>query len=243
MTYPKFKNKHLYEALFGPKDSAKYRVRPKNIPHKYILVYSDSALNYIKKKYKPKATNIFDSFTINICKGVGFVQIIGIGSPTASFILEGLIALGGRKFINIGTAGGLISEGVFLCIKALRDEGTSYHYIPHGHYSYPNKELTRKLGEAMKKQGINYKTGITWTIDAPYRETKKEIEHYSRIGVATVEMEASALFAVAQYRKVKITAAFVVSDILGKKWEPKFHKLDVKKTLNKLIDSAVDCLS
>ena len=55
-------------------------------------------------------------------------------------------------------------------------------------------------------------------------------------------MEASALFTVAKFRKVKIAAAFVVSDLLDKKWLPNFHRFDVKKTQNKLIDSAVECL-
>ena len=55
-------------------------------------------------------------------------------------------------------------------------------------------------------------------------------------------MEASALFAVAQYRKVKIASTFVVSDILGKKWEPNFHRFDVKRAQNKMIDAAVNCL-
>ena len=86
----------------------------------------------------------------------------------------------------------------------------------------------------LKKKGLQFFRGVTWTIDAPYRETKAELQHYKKLGISTVEMEASAMFAVAKYRKVKIASAFVVSDILGTKWVPKFHKLDVKRTLNKL---------
>ena len=55
-------------------------------------------------------------------------------------------------------------------------------------------------------------------------------------------MEISALFVVAKYRKVKIANAFVVSDILGKTWEPKFHEFNIKRALNKLLDAAVECL-
>jgi uridine phosphorylase len=167
----------------------------------------------------------------------------GIGSPNAVTVIEELIALGGKFFINRGYAGGLQNEGVFLCQKALRDEGTSYHYIKDGQYIYPDKKLTKKLEKSLKKQNLNYKKGITWTIDAPYRETKAEITHYKKQGISTVEMEASALFAVAKYRKVKIASAFVVSDTLGEKWEPKFHHRKVKESLNKLFDAAVDCLT
>ena len=166
----------------------------------------------------------------------------GIGCPHVTVVLETLIALGGKIFLNIGIAGGLHHDGIFLCQKALRDEGTSYHYIAHGHFSYPDEKLTRKLGRVMEKQRLKYFNGITWTIDAPYRETRAEVEKYSKKGISTVEMEASAIFAVAKLRKVKIASAFVVSDILGKNWEPKFHKFDVKRALNKLLDAAVECL-
>ena len=167
----------------------------------------------------------------------------GIGSPNAATVFEELIALGGKKFLNIGTAGGLHHEGIFLCNKALRDEGTSYHYIPHGKFTHPDKKLTEKLGKAIENKGLEYFEGTTWTIDAPYRETKAEIEHYAKKGISTVEMEASALFAVAKCRKVKIASAFVVSDVLGKKWKPKFNHHKIKKSLNLLFDAAINCLS
>lgn len=150
--------------------------------------------------------------------------------------------MGGKEFLNIGTAGGLKSQGVFLCTKALRDEGTSSHYAAHEPFSYPDKELTNAFRKTLIEKKLNPVDAATWTIDAPYRETKAEITHYRNENIATVEMEASALFAVAKYRKVKIASAFVVSDILGEKWDPQFHKLNLKVTLNKLIDAGVACL-
>lgn len=243
MSFPKFKNKHLEKALFEPQDFINYKKFSKRkLPKKYIITYQTSALNYFKRKYHPKKIEIYSLLTIYRYKDIGFIKMKGVGSPHSAGILEELIALGGKEFLNIGTAGGLQHEGIFLCNKALRDEGTSYHYIPHGDYSHPDKSLTKKLGKAIEKQGLEYYRGTTWTTDAPYRETKAEIQKYKKQGIATVEMEASALFTVAKYRKVKIASAFVVSDILGEKWEPKFHKLDMKRTLHKLIDAAVKCL-
>ena len=243
MTYPKFKGKHLHGAHFSPSDFLKYRCGSvKGLPKKYIITYQPSALRYFKRKYKPKKRELYPLLTIYAHKDIGLLKMTGIGSPNAAAVFEELIALGGKTFLNIGTAGGLHNGGIFLCTKALRDEGTSYHYLPHGHYSYPDKGLTKKFEGFVKKQGLSYKEGTTWTIDAPYRETKSEIEHYAKKGISTVEMEASALFAVAKYRKVKIAAAFVVSDILGKKWEPKFHEFDTVKAQNRLIDAAVECL-
>ncbi len=242
MSYPKFKNKHMEISLFSPKDYIKYKKFPKNLPKKYVITYQTSALNYIKRKYKLKKTRLYSLLTVYIHKNIGFVKMTGIGSPNAATVLEELIALGGRIFLNVGTAGGLHHEGVFLCTKALRDEGTSYHYLPKGNFTFPDEKLTERFGKCIEKAGLEFFSGTTWTIDAPYRETKAEVEKYSKKGIVTVEMEASALFAVAQYRKVKIASAFVVSDLLGKKWLPKFHRFNIKRTQNKLIDIAVDCL-
>lgn len=242
MTYPNFVNKHSEEALFHPSDFIKYRKWKGNFPKKYILTYQIKAKNYFVRKYKPKKIKLYSLLDIYVYKEVGFVRMTGIGSPNAVTILEELIALGGKEFLNIGTAGGLHNEGVFLCDKAIRDEGTSHHYLPHGDLAYPDKEFTDKLSKSLQKNGLAFETGTTWTIDAPYRETKAEVARYVKEGVKTVEMEASALFSVAKYRKVKIASAFVVSDLLGKKWLPKFHRFDVRKAQNKLIDSAVDCL-
>jgi uridine phosphorylase len=243
MTFPNFKDKHLEKSLFSPDDYIKYRKYPKNLPKKYIITYQTDILKYFKRKYNPKKIKLYSLLTIYKHRDIGFIKMTGIGSPNASTVFEELIALGGRTFLNIGTAGGLQSEGIFLCEKAIRDEGTSYHYIPHGNYSYPDRGLTEKLGRYITKAELDYKKSTTWTIDAPYRETRAEVEHYRKSGVSTVEMEASALFAVAKYRKVKIASAFVVSDLLVKEWEPKFHTFDLKKNLRKLFDSAVDCLS
>lgn len=244
--FPNLENKHLEKALFNPEDFVKYSGIKKAfksfLPKKYIIIYDAKLFQRMNRKYKFKSIGKILGKQIYYFNKIGVIYMRGIGSPHAVTTFEEAISLGGRIFINIGFAGGLQEPGFFLCEKALRDEGTSYHYIPHGRFSYPDKKLTNKLGKVMGKLGLSYERGSTWTIDAPYRETKKEIESYRKEGIATVEMEASALFAVAKVRKVKIASAFIVSDILGKKWEPNFHKIDVQKGLNKLFEAAVGCL-
>ncbi len=247
MTFPNYPAKHLEEALFSPEDFLKYKkLNKKDFPSKYVITYQAHALNYFRAKYAGKydLLKINSNLQVHYLRNqdIGFVKMTGIGAPHAVVVFEELIGLGGKKFINLGTAGGLQHEGVFLCDRAIRDEGTSSHYAAHEKYSYPDESLTKKYGEAIRNQGLTLEKATTWTIDAPYRETKTEVSHYKREGVATVEMEASALFAVAKLRRVKIASAFVVSDILGEKWEPKFHTLNVKSTQNKLIEAAFDCL-
>ncbi len=245
MPFPKFKNKHLEEALINPEDFGVYKKWGKNaFPKKIIITYQTSPWNYFKRKYRGKYEKItlYNSHEILKMGDVGFIKMRGIGAPNASTFMEEMIVGGAREFINMGTAGGLYQEGVFLCDRAIRDEGTSHHYLPDGTYSYPDSALTEKLGKYLERAGIDYQPGTTWTIDAPYRETMREIEHYKKKGVRTVEMEAAALFAVAKVRNVKIASMFAVSDVLGEKWDPKFHTMNLKKTLNKMVDVAITCL-
>ena len=246
MVFPKYRNKHLEEALFGAeevvRDISTRRNIPKNLPKDYILIYDKKLLTRLKRKYDLRYYGkIFSNCRIFEYNDIGLVKIDGVGSPHAVAVFEEIVAIGGKRFLNIGTAGGLQREGIFLCNKAIRDEGTSHHYIAHSQFAYPDVELTKKLGKSLESLGLKYEIAPSWTIDAPYRETKAEIAHYKKQGIATVEMEASALFAVAKLRKVKIASAFVVSDVLGKKWEPKFHHFNTKQGLNKLVEAAFNC--
>jgi uridine phosphorylase len=244
MVFPKFKNKFLEEALFSPEEFGMYKKWSKDkFPKKMIFCYQRSLLSYFKRKYKGKYEKIKISKSQEILKlgEIGFMKMNGIGAPHAATLMEELIAHGTREIINLGTAGGLSEPGVFLCNKAVRDEGTSHHYLPDSIYSYPDENLTKRLAKSLEELGINYKINPTWTIDAPYRETKREIFHYKKMGIKTVEMEAAALFAVAKIRKVKIASLFAVSDVLGEKWDPLFHKMDLKRILNRLVDASINC--
>ncbi|MBS3167625.1 nucleoside phosphorylase [Candidatus Woesearchaeota archaeon] len=247
MTYPNFKNKHLEKALINPESFTSWEkfkhLKIKNKPNKFIFIYYPYILNYFRRKYKPTKLKLYRLLTIYQYKNIGLIPLTGIGSPNAVVVFEEIFALGGKEYINIGSAGGLDGFGTFLCEAAVRDEGTSYHYEAHGKLSYPDEKLTEKFGEYIKKQGLNFKKTKTWTVDAPYRETINELHHYKKLGVKTVEMEASALFTVAKFRKVKMAAAFVVSDLLlPDKWNPAFDSKHVKQDLKKLLDAAVECL-
>ena len=244
MSFPVFENKHLEKALFSPEDLPQKKKLPKNLPKKCILVYSRHLMSYIKRRYKPKKIKEFlVGMDYYWYKDIAFVKMKGIGAPHAVTAFEELISLGTKTFLNIGIAGGMDDFGIYVCDKAVRDEGTSYHYSPHAKYSYPDEKLTKELEKVLVKNDVPYVKGPTWTIDAPYRETVTEVKHYISEGVKTVEMEASALFAVAKVRKVRIAAAFSVSDlVLPEKWDPHFDKKHIKVRLNKLLDSAVELL-
>lgn len=171
-----------------------------------------------------------------------------IGAPALAILVEELIVLGARRFVIVGTAGTLqrdvkIGQAV-LCDGAIRDEGVSYHYLDDDSPAEPSAVLSSLLAETMKVGGPPFIEGRTWTIDAPYRETIEEARHYRDQGVLTVEMEASALFAVATCRKVEAAALFAVSDLLDElDWSPSFGAEVTAETQISLLQSAVTTLA
>lgn len=159
-------------------------------------------------------------------------------------MLEELIAFGVKKFVSMGSAGTLQRSlkigDVVVCDKAIRDEGTSHHYLESSKFAFASEPLTARLEQVLVEKKVEFIKGPSWTVDSPYRETVAEARQYQSEGVLTVEMEASALFAVAQYRNVKVAAAFVVSDSLADlKWSPQFHDERKVKNLELLLECAV----
>jgi uridine phosphorylase len=178
---------------------------------------------------------------------VGVMASFGIGGPGVAAVVDTLAALGTRRFVNLGAAGGLQPGGkvgdLVVCDSAIRDEGLSHHYLPPAHFAYPSAELTRALAERLTRAGCTFSIGPTWTIDAPYCETVEELRHYRDAGVLTVEMEAAALFAVAAHRQLEAAAAFVLSDLLSEtEWAPDFGAPAIQDGLQLLVDAAIELI-
>lgn len=200
-------------------------------PKGIIFTFQPKLLNYIINHYAVKKVNhVFGEFYIleTNNKQVGITGNFGIGAPVTAILLEELSSFGVKYFISVGTAGALQRDlklgTIIVCDKAIRDEGTSYHYLANEKYAYPSEFLKQRVLNSLKVLGKEYTLGTTWTIDAPYRETVEEIESYRKEGVSTVDMEASATYAVAKYLNVEAVAIFTISDYLGEKeWKPYFH--------------------
>jgi uridine phosphorylase len=115
-----------------------------------------------------------------------------------------MFASGCELLISITSAGQLIDRRpppYFLLIeRALRDEGTSYHYAAAGRYSALDSHIAQRLDGAFSGLAINVVNGASWTTDAPYRETAEAIEAMRAEGLEAVEMEAAALYAFAAAR-------------------------------------------
>lgn len=235
MTFPNFAGKHAHDALFNPQDFIGYVQQrlphpAPPMPQSIIFCYQNQLLRHILAMEETEAVKVIPN-DFHLLKGTeGKVAIyggFGIGAPAATSSLEAFVALGVRTFVSIGTAGTLQSTlhigDTIVCNRAIRDEGVSHHYLAPAKYAYPSEWLTTRLAQSLEKEGHIPILGSTWTIDAPYRETIAEARHYQQEGTMTVEMEAAALFAVAQYRGVEMAAAFVISDSLAELvWNPQF---------------------
>lgn len=148
----------------------------------------------------------------------------GVGAPLAAGLLEEVIAFGCRKFVVCGGAGVLrkdIAVGHLIVVSAaVRDEGVSYHYLPPGRDIVADPRGVAVLEAALQRRGLPYLTAKTWTTDAPYRETRAMVEQRQAEGCITVEMEAAALLAVAQYRGALLAQLLYGGDDLsGQAWD------------------------
>ena len=128
-----------------------------------------------------------------------------VGSAPAAQFMDWLIGYGVEQIISTGTCGVLadIEENAFLVpVRALRDEGTSYHYAAPSRYMDVHVEAISAIEQVLEQLGIPYEEVMTWTTDGFYRETAEKVAYRKEEGCAVVEMECSALVAVAQLRGV-----------------------------------------
>jgi len=214
-----------------------------------VMVSCEPDLKLIKSKIaNPGVSPFFTSslMTLEGCsKGVCIAGPF-IGAPYAAMLLESLIAKGADKIIFLGWCGSVTDKlkigDIILPYKAIVDEGTSANYkildkkIP---VSIPDLKLMDKLSNHLRSGGNDFKKTTIWTTDAIYRETKKKVAYYKELGAHAVEMECSALFSVAQYRKVSIAGVLVVSDsVASKDWDPGFRNKRFKQARK----TACDCV-
>jgi len=143
-----------------------------------------------------------------------------VGGAFAVLIAEELFASGCRLLISVTSAGQILpmrAPPYFIVIsRALRDEGTSYHYLPPSDYSDAPAQLTQLAQEALTAAGISVQIGATWTTDAPFRETLEAINAASRDGILAVEMEAAALYAFALARRRPVLCFAHVTNQMGR---------------------------
>ncbi|WFC03065.1 nucleoside phosphorylase [Lactiplantibacillus pentosus] len=177
--------------------------------------------------------------TMGVCRSV-------LGAPAAAQIMEFLIAYGAKQIIAVGSCGVLreIPENSFLIVtEALRDEGTSYHYLPAAPSIQLDSDIIASVQASLRKNSVAAKTVKTWTTDAFFRETPALADQYVAQGFEVVEMECSALAAIARFRRIKFGQILFTADSLAnpKAWVARnrgrgAHTMALINALNCLID-------
>lgn len=162
----------------------------------------------------------------------------GVGAPLAAGLLEEAIAYGCDKFVVCGGAGVLrkdIAVGHLIVVSsAVRDEGTSYHYLPPAREVEADPTVVASMASLLDERHLPYLVAKTWTTDAPYRETRPMVDRRRAEGCVTVEMEAAAFLAVARFRGVKLgQILYGGDDLSGSDWDSRgwYTRDDIRRNL------------
>ena len=158
-------------------------------------------------------------YTFTICGQVAGIVGCAVGAPFAVLAAEELFASGCRLLISMTSAGQITPTAklpYFVLIdRALRDEGTSYHYALPSEYSEADPDLIATATRALKANGVEAITGASWTTDAPFRETEEAVAAARSKGILAVEMEAAALYAFARARNRKVLCIAHVTNTMA----------------------------
>lgn len=141
-----------------------------------------------------------------------------LGAPAAAQLLEFLIGNGVHDIVAIGAVGDLVGirdKAVLIPVEAIRDEGTSYQYLPPSRVIKLNNKVIEAIIMAMNEYHIGYNLCKTWTLDGYYRSTPEMVKYRVSEGCQTVEMECSGLAACAEFRKINFGQIFIVEDTLA----------------------------
>ena len=143
-----------------------------------------------------------------------------VGAAFAVLIAEELFASGCKLLLSMTSAGQILPVQAppyyIIVARALRDEGTSYHYLPPADYSLADERLVRLAEESLAAAGVTAQVGATWTTDAPFRETAEAITAAQEAGILAVEMEAAALYAFAAARNRPVLCFAHVTNQMGR---------------------------
>lgn len=208
----------------------------KNMPKKVVLTFFRDEVERLNEDIKLEKifTLVSEMGRHHVYKFLGEdigLFSLGVGGPLAAGLFEELIALGATEFLCCGGAGVLIEKELGCLVvpnEAVRDEGTSFHYVEPSRTIKVNHHVLDRFKSVLDEMHIDYLVGKTWTTDAFYRETKQKRNARLYEGCITVEMEFAALVAVAKFRNVKFASILYCGDDLSREvWDGRMWREQV----------------
>lgn len=204
----------------NPEDSIVKAPSFKGFAQKTVLyIPADSNARVIEKSLKERAERDLELPMGRLYGLPGTSVLYGcIGAPAAVLALESLISGGAEEIMLLGFCGSLCRRARLLdavsVTEALSDEGTSRHYFADRKEFSPSLELRESMEQRIHSLGHALLPGAVVSTDAPYRETPSWRESWLESGVDCVDMETSAVFALAEFHGIRAASLLIVSDEL-----------------------------
>jgi len=218
--------------------------KEKSLPRNGLLLVNPTEAQDAHRRWRDNGGEerpLFNSQLTVEARGQMFLAGPAIGAPMAVLTMEKLIVLGAESIILFGWCGAIAEDlrvgDVIVPDAAVSGEGTSVHY-PHPHPLTPHHQASNDLRNWLQAKGMAIRSGTVWSTDAIFREDRRVLLGLrEEQGVVAVDMEFSALCAVATFRRIAISAILVVSDELsGKKWAPGFRSPRFLETKSEVLD-------
>lgn len=255
MSFPIYPDKHRLPELYGAREIVGYRKKIGRMPSlsapEGILLCLERGLPWRLRWREPvrRAGGMNgDLYELKKPKNkIGIMTGFGGGSPMTVELAEEFAAMGVKCMILM-TWGGILQPDlapgdIVVIERAIRDEGTSYHYLAPAKYVEADAALADQLAAAIRARGKTCSRGTTWTTDAPFRETPEEIRQYQSEGVKTVEMESAGLFTVGQIRRIPTVSVVVGMDRLAElRWQVPERLSEIFHSLEVVYSASLDVL-
>lgn len=195
------------------------------LPEKAVFAFLGDTVDRYAQECNAEILEVYDTITRNT--NIYRISYQGqalclcrapLGGAAAVQLMDFLLGHGVKKVIAAGSCGALadLPENAFLVpVKALRDEGASYHYLPPSRFVETSPHIRSVIEKVLSDRGLKYEECTTWTTDGFYRETAQMIAHRRREGCLTVEMECASLAACAKFRKAEFAQLLYTADSLA----------------------------
>ncbi len=203
----------------------RHDLEPVRLPERAVFVFLGDTVDQYAEETGAEILEVYE--TITRCTNVYRIQYHGhelclcrapLGSAAAVQLMDWLIGHGVTRIIAAGSCGALaqLPENAFLIpVKALRDEGTSYHYLPPARFVDTSPVIRETIRTVLSKRKLHFTECTTWTTDGFYRETEDMIAYRREEGCLAVEMECASLAACAQFRGVEFAQLLYTADSLA----------------------------
>ena len=252
--YPIFPDKYKLTPLLSAEHMIEFRRKHGGLgdlaaPSSALLCLYKGAMHRFAWKYPSRRVRGFLGDVYLPRRANGTVAVLGnfgIGAPGITSLADELMAWGVQRLVILSLAGALQPDlapgSLVIADRAIRDEGTSYHYLAPAKDVQGSPRLAASIAGALQARGLASTTGAVWSTDAPYRETREEAELFGGEGVKAVDMESAGLFAAAQVRGREAASVFVIGDSLaGPRWsappDMRALHLRLKSSLDALIQA------